>query len=66
MSIVKMSRLKLLAMQSDRDRLIHELMLLGCTEITESAEKLTDPDWAALARKEESKLSDYRTKYSKN
>ena len=52
MAIVKMKRLRLLGMQSDRDRLFRALQKLGCVEIAEPAIDLTDPEWAALAKPE--------------
>lgn len=50
MAIVKMKRLRILGMQSDRDSLFRRLQKLGCVEIDEPAIDLTDPDWAALAK----------------
>ena len=50
MAIVKMKRLRILGMQSDRDSLFRRLQKLGCVEISEPAIDLTDPDWAALAK----------------
>ena len=50
MAIVKMKRLRLFGMQSDRDSLFRHLQKLGCVEIDEPAIDLTDPDWAALAK----------------
>lgn len=35
MSIVRMKRLRLLAVQAQRDEILHELMLLGCVEVSE-------------------------------
>lgn len=52
MAIVKMKRLRLLGMQSDRDRLFHALQELGCVEVSEPSIDLTDPQWAALAKPE--------------
>lgn len=50
MAIVKMKRLRMIGMQSDRDSLFHRLQKLGCVEIDEPAIDLTDPEWAALAK----------------
>ena len=50
MSIVKMRRVRLLAMMDDRDALMREIQHLGCLEIDEPAEKLTEDDWAGLHR----------------
>lgn len=35
MSIAKMDRLRIVAMRTDRERLMHELMLLGCVHVSE-------------------------------
>ena len=50
MSIVKMKRLRLLGLGSDRDPLLRLLQKQGCVEIDEPAIEPDDPDWAALAR----------------
>lgn len=56
MAIVKMKRLRLLGLRSDRDRLLRPLQSLGCVEIREPAIDLSDPQWAALAKPESSGL----------
>jgi len=48
MSIVKMKRLRLFGMSSDRQELFRQLQHLGCVEIDEPTDKLSDPEWAAL------------------
>ena len=58
MSIVKMKRLRLLAMQYDRDDLLHALQGLGCVVIDRPAEDLSDPDRAALAPPSDGGLAD--------
>ena len=50
MAIVKMKRLRLVGMRSDRESLLRLLQKLGCVEVSEPAIDLTDPDWAALAK----------------
>lgn len=50
MSIVKMKRLRLLGLQSDRDPLFRLLQKQGCVEINEPAIDPDDPDWAALTK----------------
>ncbi len=55
--IVKMKKLRVIAMADERERLFDGLLRLGCLEISESAEKLADPEWAALLRRESSSLS---------
>lgn len=50
MSIVKMKRLRLLGMQSDRDSIFHLLQKQGCVEISEPAIDPDDSNWSALVR----------------
>ena len=50
MAIVKMKRLRLLGMRSDREDLLRLLQKLGCVEVEEPAIDLADPEWAALAK----------------
>ena len=50
MAIMKMKRLRLLAMRADREELLRLLQALGCVEVGEPALDLTDPAWSALAR----------------
>ena len=56
MAIVKMKKLRVMAMAEQRDELLQELLHLGCVEISEPAGKLTDPEWAALLKRESSRL----------
>ena len=53
MAIIKMKRLHLLALRSDREELLHMLQRLGCVEISEPAEAGSRSDappggWNAL------------------
>ena len=50
MSIVKMKRLRLLGLRSDRDQLFRLLQKQGCVEINEPSIDPNDPEWAALAK----------------
>ena len=43
MAIVKMKRLRLMGMRSDRESLLHLLQKLGCVEVDEPAIDLSDP-----------------------
>lgn len=43
MAIIKMKRLHLLALRSDREELLHTLQRMGCVEISEPAEAPTHP-----------------------
>lgn len=52
MAIVKMKRLRLLGLRSDRERLLRPLQSLGCVEICEPAIDLSDPAWSALVKPE--------------
>lgn len=58
MSIVKMKRLRLAALSSEREDILQQLMHLGCVEISEPAEHLADPQWMALVHQDETALSD--------
>ena len=48
MAIVKMKKLRVMTMASQRDELLRGLLHLGCVEISEPDGKLADPAWAAL------------------
>ncbi len=50
MAIVKMKRLRLLALRPDREELLRRLQHLGCVEIREPAIDLSDPEWAGLGK----------------
>ena len=57
MAIVKMKKLRVMAMADSRDALLRELLRLGCVEISEPTGKLSDPAWAALLRRDASTLA---------
>ena len=54
MAIVKMKKLRVVAMAGQRETLMKGLLHLGCVEISEPDGKLSDPAWAALLRREDS------------
>ena len=58
--ITKMKRLRVMAMSAQKEELLKGLLHLGCVEISEPEERLADPEWAALLRRETSDLT--RTK----
>ncbi len=58
MSIVKMKRLRLIALRSEQDELLSQLLHLGCVEVSETEQRLSDPEWAALLSRETSGLGD--------
>ena len=64
MAIVKMKKLRLLAVSSQRDELLRDLMILGCVEVSETSAKLDDPEWAAIAHKEETDLVQRRNDHA--
>ncbi len=52
MSIVKMKKLRLVVLREQRDKLLRELMRLGCLEIHEPRELMDDPEQGALLTSE--------------
>lgn len=56
-----MKRLKLLGLLEERDELLNKLLQLGCVEVTDTEEKLTDPEYAALLRKDSTAFSNFRS-----
>jgi len=61
MAILKMKKLRVVAMSDHREDLLKGLLHLGCVEISEPDEKLADPVWAALLRRENSRLLERRS-----
>ena len=64
MSIVKMKRLRVIGLEEERDALLQQLLHVGCVEVTEPSDKLADPEWTALLRRESSVLSDVKSRVS--
>lgn len=62
MSIVKMKHLRLFAMAADREDLLRQLQHLGCVEIREPDQELSDPAWAGFARVDDTALADTKAK----
>ncbi|NLA87856.1 MAG: V-type ATP synthase subunit I, partial [Clostridiales bacterium] len=60
MSIVKMKKLTLTAVRSQKEDLLRELLLLGCVEVSEPEALLSDPNISAIAKRETSELEKYR------
>ena len=50
-----------MAMADSREALLTGLLRLGCVEISEPDDKLADPAWAALLRREDSRLIQRRS-----
>ena len=58
MAITKMKRLRLIAMNQDRDALLKSLLHAGCVEISEPEAYLEDEEWSALLRRGSGDLSE--------
>ncbi len=56
MSIVRMKRMRLLALLDDKRDIMHRLMCLGCVEIGQPERLLADSEWSALVAPSESDL----------
>ena len=48
MAIVKMKRLRMVAMTADREALLRRLQHMGCVEIVQPEADPDDPQWAGL------------------
>ena len=57
MAIVKMKKLRLIALRDQRDELMGQLLRLGCVEVQEPEGMLADPQAAALLRPERAGLT---------
>ena len=62
MAIVRMKKLSLLATRSQKDEILHELMRLGCVEVREQDEILSDAGMADVLTRESSDAVEWRTK----
>lgn len=58
MAIVKMKRLHMLALEADRSALFDRLQKLGCLEVAEQSDRLSDPEWEALVHRDKSSLDE--------
>ena len=58
MAIVKMKRIRLIALARDRETLLADLLHVGCVEVSEPEEALHDPAYAGLLRRDVSRLSE--------
>ena len=62
MAIVKMKRLRVIALAAQRDELLQRLLHAGCVEVTEPQAELSDPEWMALLKRDSSALSDVKAR----
>ncbi|MDR0446693.1 MAG: V-type ATP synthase subunit I [Oscillospiraceae bacterium] len=60
MSIVKMKKLRVTAMKSQKEELLKSLLMLGCVEVSEPDGLLSDPEAAALMARETGELERLR------
>ena len=64
MAIEKMKKLRLMAVRSQKESLMRDMMLLGCVEITEPEQEMSDPSLSAVVKRESSELSKYKAQYA--
>lgn len=62
MAIVKMKRLHLLSLASDKEQMMKLLQRAGCVEITELDAELADPEWSSLVKRERAAVSNAKSK----
>ena len=62
--IVKMKKLRVIAMADEREKLMDGMLRLGCMEISEPTDKLNDPEWTELLHPESSALTQRRLEQS--
>lgn len=58
MAIAKMKHLQLIALQSDRERLMDKLLHLGSVEISDPEKLTEDPQWDSLLHRDDSQLAE--------
>ena len=59
-----MKRLRVIGFAEERNDLLQQLLHLGCVEISEPEDKVTDPEWTALLRRDTSALSQRKAEAS--
>ena len=62
MSIVKMKRLKLIALNEQKDDLLAGLLRVGCVEVTEPEGELSDPEWAELVHRDSASIMEAKAR----
>lgn len=63
--IVRMKKLRVIAMERDRKRLLDGMLRLGCVEISEPKSRSADPSWSALLRRQDSEQARCRAQLGK-
>ena len=61
MAIVKMKRLRLIALARDRDALLSSLLHVGCVEVKEPSAYLADEAYSALLRRDTAAVADAKS-----
>ena len=61
MAIVKMKKLRVMAMADQREELLKGLQHLGCVEISEPDDKLADAAWSSLLKRGTSRLTETKS-----
>ncbi len=64
MAIEKMKKLRLMAVRSQKEALMRDMMLLGCVQITEPGQEMTDPSISAVVRRESGEVGRYKSQYA--
>lgn len=64
MAIEKMKKLRLMAVRSQKEALMRDMMLLGCVQVTEPEAELSDPSISPLVKRESSDLVRYRAQFA--
>lgn len=59
-----MKRLRVIGFSEQRDDLLQQMLHLGCVEITEPDDKVTDPEWTALLRRDTSSIASRKAEWS--
>ena len=64
MAIEKMKKLRLVAVRSQKEPLLRDLMVLGCVQVTEPAQEMSDPSLSAVMKRENSNLTRCRSQHA--
>jgi len=64
MAIEKMKKLRLMAVRSQKESLMRDMMLLGCVEVTEPQREMSDPSISSKVKHESSELVRYRAQHA--
>ena len=65
MAIVKMKKLRLMAVRDQKEKLLKDLMVFGCVELREPEENEFSPELSCRLSREDSGVSEYRAEKTK-